>query len=260
MTIGADRPDALQWMPGAPARLEGPPLAIVPRLSLEISSVLVGPFTDARSRAGLDQATHGSGGPTSVGSEELRFAPETGALAGLLLPVPEEDLSYWDQVEPWLAVEPVESGLRTGRSEWAEVPQATQYLFEAGTLAGVRLGPWPPPRPRAAVRVRVAPDLELLFGDGAYRGWMLHRAAHHLVRSWEPSPSTEPEADLPRLLAEYLRLTDKHSRRLLVGADPAHRGRMEALRRRLASKKEAASPQREALRGRVEDLLARYFP
>jgi len=234
---------AVYWSPDvlAPPR---PALAISPRLRLDESEVQVWP--PGAEPKGVDTL------------DEVRFGPGGGPIA-LTLHVPEESLHAWYWLEPFLSAPVVDAAPGAPPSGRFEVPRATHVHLDAedDVLSGVCFDGAAAP-PSDTVRARVAPDLELLFGGAAYRGWMLHRATHHLAHGTVPEAAGSPEADLPGLLAEFLQQTNRVHLPAILRKDPAQEERLRVLRRRLGFGG-PASAQRAALRATVGGVLARYF-
>jgi hypothetical protein len=168
-------------------------------------------------------------------------------------------LYEWYWLEPFLSAPVVDAAPGAPPSGYFQVPLATHVHMDAedDVLSAVRFDGSATP-PSDVLRARVAPELELLFGDQAYRGWMLHRATHHLAHATVPETSSPPEADLPGLLEEFLQQTNRVHLPAMLRKDPAHEERLRVLRRRLGFGG-PASAQRMALRAAVEDVLARHF-
>jgi hypothetical protein len=55
-------------------------------------------------------------------------------------------------------------------------------------------------------RLRVCPDLDLLFSPSSYVGWILGNAATHMSSGWGTRESNSPDAELAVFLAEYMTL------------------------------------------------------
>jgi len=233
----------MHWSPDAPAS-PGPALAIRPRFQLDDGEVQVWP--PGAEPKGVDTL------------EEVRFGPG-GEPVALTLHVPQELLFAWYWLEPFLSAPVVDAAPGAPPSGYFQVPIATHVHLdeEDDVLSAVRFDGSAAP-PSDVLRARVAPDLELLFGGGAYRGWMLHRATHHLAHAAVPETVGSPEADLPHLLGEFLQQTDRVHLPAILRKDPAQEERLRVLRRRLGFGG-PASAQRLAMRAVIDGVLARYF-
>jgi len=232
----------MRWGPDSPAP-PMPALAYPPRFRLDLSRVQV--WSPGIELVGVDAL------------QEVLFGPG-GEPVALTLHVPEEMLLSWDWLEPFLSAPVVEAAPGAPPSGYVRVPRATHVHFdvEDDVLSAVCFDGSAPPS--GAQRARAAPELELLFGGAAYRGWMLHRASHHLAHGAVPAGPSTPEADLPRLLAELLQQTNRTHLPAILRKDPAQEERLRALLRRLGVKG-PVSAQRLALRAAVDGVLARYF-
>jgi hypothetical protein len=228
--------------------------------------VFVGPFADPRTHAELFDRTSGSGEPISR-SDELRFSKDQGAgvddtaaLVGLVLRLPSDRFVTGADFAPWLDVPPLEAGLRlTSPGDFDLLPTTRSRLEpDERTLACIRLPAGTAAAWEHPTRVRVCPDLDLLFASDELRGWMLHRADRYLVFGWEPAPATAPEDELPPLLSKVMPYLSQGYLVRLHAKDAALRKNLQSLRDRLAPPA-FLSPQSKALRAAIDDLVERYW-
>ena len=109
-------------------------------------------------------------------------------------------------------------------------------------------------------RLRVATDVELLFAEGRYCGWVLHRPARYLDDTWAglPSPTEDPAAS--PLLAAYLSVvTEPLIARMEERDEPALASLMELLARVGQPEALAFVQPRRVLRRLIEEVLETYY-
>lgn len=163
-------------------------------------------------------------------SDELRFDKRTGRLTSFVLKTPEAGTLSLAIARSWLAL-PRRAGIPVieNREDGFHVdPLDLRYLAEednALIAADARM----PQASGSSLRLAVAQDVDFLFHEGRYCGWVLERPLAHLVA--EPGDAI-PDSDEPRLhdlLREYLSLAIEPNLARMSDEDPAMQAALSSL-------------------------------
>jgi hypothetical protein len=231
-----------------------------PRLFLGASTVSIGPaMTWDDHQRHIFESTFGSAdrlGPAPV--DEYRFSRSDRLLVSVGLTYPEYAECDEERVARWLTAEAAVGNLRLcePHTDFYAEPAATQWSSER-QLVLLR-----EKRERCGaerLRAEVAEGFSLLFADGLLAGWMLEEPERRLV-SGSGRPSRDPpDAALASFLDEFLHLLTFPAMDPLLDGDPVFRGSLEELYARI-SLDAGAIDRREALRGRIEELIEEWYP
>ncbi|XUL87309.1 hypothetical protein ACQ86D_11925 [Streptomyces galilaeus] len=115
----------------------------------------------------------------------------------------------------------------------------------------------PVQRPRELLRLRVARDLDLVFADGSYAGWMLAHPAAHLARPGETPAEHEPSAGLVEALRVFFGLFVEPGIDRMQDGDPELLGELDALLAGLEPLTD--DPRASVLRDRVTEFRENWF-
>ncbi|MEU5438761.1 hypothetical protein AB0G73_36260 [Streptomyces sp. NPDC020719] len=232
------------------------PLAHAPRYSLSGAYVTASPHTGQPSHEVLLSETFGSVDWLWSGDDEFRFDKGDRSLRGCTLTVPEEALEGWDP-HAWTDVPPT-AGSMTALTEanFDAKPTSERWVSESG--AHLVCAHRRPPAPvHDILRLRIAPDLDLVFADRAYVGWILNCPADHLVREWEPAPSAPAPASMASVLRNYLTTVIEPKIDRMQDGDPALLAELDTLLARIAAL--PADLRRDVLHDQVIDLRENWY-
>lgn len=185
------------------------PLDHIPRFSFSGPHIVIGPYANADDRE--QDIAHTFGSMQWLWSEvdDLRFHASDRLLRGLVLHTPETAEPSPAVSRSWTEVPVVTGCLRAESEADFDLPQTvTRWCDpEAHHLVCLREGL--PQQHGDRLRLRVAPNIDLLFQERHLVGWMLTDPARYLTMSWEPPEPSQPEASTRSLLAECLALTSE---------------------------------------------------
>src|SRR5262249_36390314 len=91
-----------------------------------------------------------------------------------------------------------------------------------------------------SIRLALGGDVELLFHDGRYGGWILGNALAHLGEPGE-TPARDAGPELQACLGDYLGLVVQPNVDRMIDEDPAMRAALVALEQRVAALPGAAA-------------------
>ncbi|MFF1477300.1 hypothetical protein ACFVYD_06935 [Streptomyces sp. NPDC058301] len=115
-----------------------------------------------------------------------------------------------------------------------------------------------PPAPvHDILRLRIAPDLDLVFANHTYAGWILNSPADHLVHEWEPAPSTPAPDSTASVLRNYLTTVIEPKIDRMQDGDPTLLGELDTLLAHIAAL--PADPRRDVLHDQVIDLRENWY-
>jgi hypothetical protein len=235
----------------------GPPLPFTPRFTPLGGIVSVSPHTDQRTHEELLSETFGSVDWLSSTNDEYRFGKSDRELKGFSLYVPEHALPVSRAPVSWLETPPIPGNLRSVASKNFDAPP-TEFrwvspdgdvllcTFREATDAHQEL-----------LRLRAAPDFDLVFTDGEYAGWLLAHPAAHLASPGEPPPEDEPPAGLVQALRAFFDLFVEPGIDRMQDGDPALLGELNALLTRLEALPE--DPRVAVLRNRVTEFREDWY-
>ncbi|MFI9385726.1 hypothetical protein [Kutzneria sp. NPDC052558] len=225
----------------------GGTINVPPRLSLDDLSVLVGSYDSAEEHERHRLLTHGSG--NDLAPDEFRFNRDTGLLESLWLYLPEDNLTDPSVADDWLGLEPVVGALRRAdHSGFTVMGSAGRWCAEDGAVL-VCLASARPVHVGQPVRLRVADDVDLLFGGDSFAGWMLTNPERYVTSLWGRWPDPlRTDTELGVLLKQCLDLIDTpHMEALFEEEDPEGRRLLRGLRDRIALDRGAPDRRRALL-------------
>ena len=190
-------------------------------------------------------------------ADTLRFDKATRELQSLRLRVPELNITPPGTAERWLSISPQNGRLRLEAGEnFALEPATIRWLDPAG--AALVCGDERIEQADAtSLRLRVAPDVDLLFVNNTLCGWLLAQPARYLVESWEePAPAT-PSAELNQALYRYYTLVSETSFEQMDDGDPDILAALIDLHTRLGA--QPATPQRDVLRTSIAAVVDTFY-
>ncbi|MEV0739227.1 hypothetical protein AB0I51_25565 [Streptomyces sp. NPDC050549] len=240
-----------------PVAVSGAPLPYRPRFTPLGGIVSVSPHTDQRSHESLLSETFGSVDWLSSANDEFRFGKADEELKGVTLHVPDEAFAASRAPVTWLDAPPVEGGLRSLVPENFDAPPAgLRWTSPSGDLLLCAYDD-ASTAPRELLRLRVARDLDLVFADGSYAGWMLAHPAAHLARPGETPAEHEPSAELVQALRVFFGLFVEPGIDRMQDGDPELLGELDALLAGLEPL--TGDPRGSVLRDRVAEFRENWF-
>jgi len=224
------------------------------RLSLSDALVITGPYTSASEHERHLLSTVGAGNWVDAARDEMRFVPRSGRLASLWLQIPETVTGTEVSGAGWLGAERTAGDLALLRGEDFTLPPVrSRWCADDGSaLVCVTVAAHDGGAARQ-LRVSVAEDLDLLFRNEEYVGWLLLRPERHLSASWTPPSGGESDPQLGAWLAEYLSMVDESTVKALEDGDRMALGALTGLAGRVA-REAYSSPRRRVLSDHLAEL------
>ncbi|MEU5835242.1 hypothetical protein ABZ820_16415 [Streptomyces diacarni] len=235
----------------------GSPLSQTPRYSLPDGYLTVSPFYDLPSHETLLSETTGSVDWLWSGDDELRFETTARQLIGCGLTVPEKPTPHGWSPGEWFEAPRTSTGIRRlSPNNFDCPPMAERWVSDTGdALVCV---PEDPPTPKKSLhRLNVGPDLDFVFVDGMYTGWLFRNPAHYLVHAWEQPPSHPVAEGSSLALRDYLLLFTESNVERMQDEDVHVLGELDALRTRIAAL--SADPRNEVMRNHVTRLREDWY-
>ncbi|MEU2870777.1 hypothetical protein ABZ769_16480 [Streptomyces olivoreticuli] len=240
------------------AQATGEALAGLPHFSVTGGSVAVGGYSDPQTREQQVGSTFGSLDWLWSGDDELRFRRGDGKLVGCLLQVPDHTAEVPAACERWTEVPTVERGLCVDPAQDFGFPPTDVRWIAPNGQSLVCLRQPVPANPKSMVRLRVAQNLDLLFTEDGYAGWLLESPAGHLAESSEFPAEVDDGRELARLFAEYFSIVSFPGIEKIQDEDPEARRELDELERDLLSSRDQ-SPQMDALLRAVRELIDEWY-
>lgn len=238
--------------------VSGASIPSVVRWQLRSLYVDLGPYQSMAERERLAAQTIGSADWLWSGADDLCFDRSTLLLTSARFRVPEVNLEPPASLAAWIAIPAQPGGLRLLAAQpFTLEPVDVRWLNEQGT---VLIGATSAALAEAAskARLRVAPDLDLLFAEEQLCGWLLENPVQHLVEAWEDPVPDMQDAALPSLLREYLTLIAEPHIDELDEQDPALLTALVDLHARVGQGG-AAGGGRQVLRVAIEDIVETFY-
>ncbi|WP_369187233.1 hypothetical protein [Streptomyces sp. R08] len=240
-----------------PVAVSGVPLPHRPRFTPLGGIVSVSPHADQRGHEALLSETFGSVDWLSSANDEFRFGKADEELKGITLSVPDDAFPASRAPVSWLDTPPTEGSLRSLRPENFDAPPATLRWTAPGGDLLLCAYDTPSAAPRELLRLRVARDLDLVFADGSYAGWILAHPAAHLAHPGGTPAEHEPPAELIRAMGVFFDLFVEPKIDHMQDGDPELLGEIDALLTGLAPL--ADDPGASVLRDRVAEFRESWF-
>jgi hypothetical protein len=236
----------------------GAALPLAPRLGLRSLSLLVGPYRSGDEHEAHVLATIGSGSWHSPDCEEFRFDPHDRVLRSVWLHLPETKLGADDFPDGWGHTPPTPGLLRLGSPPpfGPERPTRRWVAPSGALLASVDADALVATNDRR--RLRIAPDLDLLFARRRYCGWLLTQPARYLIDEWEEVSLDEPSVGLAAQLRTYLELVAEPNIARMEAGDPALLAALRDLAGRLTRE---ARPTRQhgVLQRSIVEIIDQFY-
>lgn len=237
----------------------GERLATPPRWGLRSSSLMIAPYHSGDEHELHYEATVGSGDWYRSEYDEFRFGKDDHMLRSLWLHVPNENLNAAELLPRWRDAPPLSGVLRLlTQRDFAPAPTAYRWLEPSGeVLAG--LHPASLRSPGEMLRLRAAPDFDMLFVNRRFAGWLLWSPLRYLTSGWSEATQTdEPDTELVSQLGRYLELIATPNFAAMEEKNPDTRGALLELRDRFAQA-DAENAQRAILRESLEAVIKNFY-
>lgn len=251
--------DMVKLVPSVTAEVvPGGPIPALARWQLRSLYIDLGPYQSMAERERLAARVVGSADWLWSGADDLCFDRSTLLLTSARFRVPEVNLEPPASLAAWQAAPVQPGGLRllAGQSFTLE-PVDLRWLDEQGS---VLIGATSAALSGSAnkLRLRIGPDLDLLFADGQLCGWLLEHPARHLVEAWEAPVPDSQDVGLPALVCEYLMLIAEPHIDALDEQDPALLATLTHLHTRVGRGGGPGSG-RQVLRVALEDIVETFY-
>ncbi|MGW8884696.1 hypothetical protein [Streptomyces sp. NPDC055749] len=250
------KPD-LELANGFNVSTTGRPIPFPPRYSLSGGFVTASPHTDFPSHEVLLSETFGSTDWLWSGDDEFRFGKHGGGLRGMILAVPEQESAEGWSPERWLETSAMQGGLQSITPNNFDARPTEVRWVEASGDRLVCAFTDSPTAPSDLMRLRVAPNLDIIFADHVYSGWILENPAAHLVQEWEPAPPTGAPEGFGVALRDYLTLFVEPRIGMMQDGDTALLAELDSLLARLATL--PVDQRRTVIQDQVSDLRERWY-
>lgn len=232
-------------------------LSCTPRLALDIPAVSTHLAADRCAHERLLRETFGSVDWLWSGDDEFRFKKKDKSIVSLTLRIPEDGLLPAGDPHKWLAAPTKPGGLRVFTEENFSVPPATtRWVSEEADWLACSLHPTPV-RETSIKRLRVANDLDLVFEDDVYAGWVLENPANYLTRGIAVSPKEPAPTPLRLAFRDYMSFFVQSTYDLMAEEDAGALKELEALLARTVNLPE--DPRQKALVDQIEDQRERWY-
>ncbi|MEU9115743.1 hypothetical protein AB0D04_29175 [Streptomyces sp. NPDC048483] len=183
--------------------------------------------------------------------------PSDRRLESLYLLIPDEPCTVPEEAcAGWIRTTVVAGGLRAEvKKGFALETTTTRWLApEARHMICLReQAPHTPSPEEGGMRLRIAPDTDLLLADGKMAGWMLTNPARYLVKGWDRPADTPPAPGTSLLLAAYLAMTSWPAFEKILDGDGAACRELRALEERI--RHQTGDPSRTAVLAHAVALL-----
>jgi hypothetical protein len=221
-------------------------------------TIIVGPYRSMNEHETHIVRTVGSFDYFTRSADEIRFSEMDLVLESVWFRVPTKNVSGTLNPERWISVLPEEGILRLSSSQdfFFEPVDCLWTNSNSSYLLGLMDG-WQDDF-RNPIRLRIAKDIDLLFSNGAYCGWMLTDPIQYIVESFEFPQKDLYDKELPGLVSEYLKLvTDELAIRMEDG-DVEARNELTLLRSKVEAGKEL-SIRREILLKQIDVIFDTFY-
>ncbi|NJM91217.1 MAG: hypothetical protein HC863_02925 [Myxococcales bacterium] len=219
-----------------------------------------------RSSAAYDRHLSETFGSSYDWSDELRFSRATGRLVSLVLKTPEAGTVAREVASAWLALPRVaglpliaerELGFHVDPFDHRVMSAGGHHLLVLAADAGLQ---------GATLRLMIHPSIDLLFSDGRYCGWVLHKPVLHLAGASGQRRASDDGADdgsamspaLTEAVAEYLELVVEPNLDRMSDQAPDLLARLSALRARVAATG-GLGVAASVLRQRIEEVIETFY-
>ena len=232
-------------------------LPLVPRWDDCFRWLIAAPWRTAEKHERFCVESLGSGDCLAHEWDELLFGQDNKLLRGIWFHVPETDTSSPEILTRWLDRPPLVGSLRLGGVEnWGQERTDHRWLAPSGDyLAGVYEAALTPASD--AFRLQIAPDLDLLFADGIFRGWLLTNPTCYMGDSDQPRPRVK-DSNVVALVHEYLNIVSEPNIDAMLKSDPKLLAVLEDFHTRVKRLSDG-SPEYDVLLECVEDMLDYYY-
>ncbi len=222
-----------------------------------LNGITVSPHRDGKGRERLLSRTFGSVDWLWSGDDEVRFLSATGQLESFVLTAPEVATGTSCDPHPLLLAPCRASGLKAHCADnFGFEPMDARWVSDDGKhLVCVRQDHLS--RMSSYRRLRVARDVDFIFGDGELCAWALHNPARYLVHRQE-MPEDEPSPPgLHRALRNYLSLFVEPNIDAMQEGDPKILHDLERLQCQLRDVPQ--DPRRDVLISRVNSFCDEWY-
>jgi hypothetical protein len=192
-----------------------------PRWEIRDCSLLVGSYNSGEEHEHhVVTETVGSGNWYKSEFDEFRFDKSDLLLKSIWLQVPEKNIDLENSIRSWIEKDPQISSLRLMGSEYfAPEPTDLRWLDPQGQLL-VCIYEHALSDFKNRNRIRIATDVDLMFGDNQLCGWILSNPLHYVIKGWDqPCPMVE-DSDLPAIACKYFQLISEDFIEQIEDEDP----------------------------------------
>jgi hypothetical protein len=235
-------------------------LSCYPSWEISAHSVSIGSYTSGEEHEKhVVHDTIGSGNWYRSEFNEFRFDKTNRLLKSISFNILEENINLKeDFLRSWLEKSPVIGTLYLIEPDYFS-PEPADYrwfdpqgemlicLYEYATSADLEI-----------IRLRIAQDFDLVFGNGQLYGWILFQPLKYVVQGWEQSRPMEADDKLGPIVHKYFQLVSEDTIDQLMDKDS------ELLKSLLSLKKEtqnsnSLSYQRTVLKDCIESVIDNFY-
>jgi hypothetical protein len=199
---------------------EGHSLPYQPRWEVRDRSILVGPYKSGEEHEHhVVSETVGSGNWYKSEFDEFRFDKTDLLLRSIWLQVPEKNIAE-NPIKSWMEKIPIVGALRLSESEYfAPEPTDLRWFDPEGNLL-VCIYNYALAEFKDRIRLCIATDVELIFGDNQLCGWILSQPLHYVTQGWEDPHLANEDSEVKSIASKYLQLVSEDFIEQMEDEDP----------------------------------------
>lgn len=238
--------------------VDGPHLPFQPRLWLQSRLLIVGPYHSSGEQEEHFLDTVGYIDWLRLGSDALCFGKNDHLLKSVLFHIPDASAAVTSTRLEERVGSPVSGLLEITESKgfFLEMSDLHSIDLEGDVLA--LLGGKGMEVNRDSLRLRIAPDIDLLFSNRRLSGVLLLHPARYLVGSWADAAPTQPDPSLTVALRDYLALVSVPNIQRMEDRAPDLLDALRSLHKRLVHDP-GGGIQAAVLRAALEDVADRFY-
>lgn len=193
-------------------------------------------------------------------SNEFRFDENNLTLKSIWFPIPEENMDLGNLVELWTRQEPLVGALRLTNSEGFSPEFADFRWFDPQGQMLVCITKNALLEAKDRTRLRIATNVELMFIDNHFSGWILFQPLKYAVYGWEDPHPLEFEEDSTLTMAtqEYLQIASKPFIDQLLDEDPEVLKALQNINQKL-DKGITIGYQQKVLKDSIKRLIENFY-
>ncbi len=237
----------------------GAQLASNPRWMLDGRTVLLGPYYSSEEHEQHLGQTVGSTDWLWSASDELRFDQKTLLLQSILFSVPDTTLPSTFSLDAWQTVSEDVGLLRLSNAKDFELETTDFRWMDAQGQALTCVNQRATENVSQHLKLRINENMELLFADEKFCGWVLLQPARFIVDAWEKPELENDDKELTNLVSVYLALLTEPYIEQMEDRNSLVLHALRELYERTSSEDNHSSKQQSILRATIAEKLDRFY-